>query len=154
MPNKRPGTRTHTTTPMADALIRLLGGGLSYEGFAITSDQLKHLRALYEMTIEPENKRPDPPQAPPTTATWKEKEAYQNALEQWKRWQDPRPMMQAGADRNMLRIAQLDGLRMVTWIAKYLEKGQDPLKLLIQMAANIGYDVDPEELAWADEEEG
>ena len=64
---------------------------------------------------------------------------------------DPNPLLQAGADRNLMRQAEEDGLRLLVWLAKYVEKGTDPLKTLIQLAGDAGFDVDPEDMAWANE---
>lgn len=63
------------------------------------------------------------------------------------------PLLEVGSDRNMFRLAEQDGLRMVAWIARHVEPGDDPLKLLIQMASEAGWDVDPEDYEYASEEE-
>lgn len=63
------------------------------------------------------------------------------------------PLIQAGNDRNLLRHATLDGQRMIAWLARYVEPGEDPVKLLIQMAAAYGMDVDPEDIDFSEEEE-
>lgn len=60
-----------------------------------------------------------------------------------------REFMQAGADRNALRRAEADGLRLVAWLARYVPSGEDPLKTLIQVASDAGFDVDPEDFDWA-----
>ena len=60
-------------------------------------------------------------------------------------------LYQAGADRDMFRHAEADGLRLLAWIAKYVEKGQDPVKTLIQFASESGVDVSPEDYEGAKE---
>lgn len=62
----------------------------------------------------------------------------------------PRAFMQAGADRNAIRHAQCDGLRMVAWIAKFVPAGMDPLKTLIGLAVDGGFDVSPEDIEFAE----
>lgn len=57
---------------------------------------------------------------------------------------------EVGADRNMLRYAAHDGLRIMAWLARSAETGEDPLKLVIRMAIDQGFDVDPEDVAYAD----
>lgn len=56
--------------------------------------------------------------------------------------------MQAGADRNALRHAQADGLRLLAWLARHVEPGQDPLRTLVDLACQAGWDVDPLEVDW------
>ncbi len=77
-------------------------------------------------------------------------EAHKRAVARWERWEDPRPLMQAGADRNMARYAEHDGLRLVAWLARHVPEGGDPLKTLIQLAVDAGWDVPPEDIAWAE----
>jgi hypothetical protein len=60
--------------------------------------------------------------------------------------------MQAGADRNMVRHAESDGIRLIAWLAKYVPEGEDPLKTLVQLAVDAGWDVDPSDVTWADAE--
>ena len=58
-------------------------------------------------------------------------------------------LAQAGADRNILRHAESDGLRMLAWISKFMSKGEDPLRTLIQFAVEAGIDVSTEDFEWA-----
>lgn len=39
------------------------------------------------------------------------------------------------------------------WLAKYVPPGEDPLRHLVQLAVNAGWDVDPEDVEWAETEE-
>jgi hypothetical protein len=55
---------------------------------------------------------------------------------------------QAGADRNLIRHAQLDGLRLVAWLAKFVDKDEDPLAFLVSVMADSGMDVDIEDIEW------
>jgi hypothetical protein len=57
--------------------------------------------------------------------------------------------VQAGTDRNVMRHAEFDGLRMMAWLAQYVEPGQDPLRTLVQLAIEAGIDVMPEDVDWA-----
>lgn len=59
--------------------------------------------------------------------------------------------IQAGTDRNVMRLAEFDGLRMMAWLAQYVEPGQDPLRTLVQLAIEAGIDVMPEDVDWANE---
>lgn len=60
--------------------------------------------------------------------------------------------MQAGADVNAMRHAEADGLRMVAWLARRCPPGEDPLKVLVQLAIEAGWDVDPADIEWAQDE--
>lgn len=61
-------------------------------------------------------------------------------------------LLQAGADRAMFREAELDGLRIVAWLAKYVEPGRDPMKTIVRMAIDAGFDVDPSDVEWIEQE--
>ena len=60
-------------------------------------------------------------------------------------------IMQHGATRNMLRHAEADGLRMVAWLARFVPPSEDPLKLLVQLTVERGWDIPPEDCAWAED---
>jgi hypothetical protein len=134
---------------MADELRQLLGGPSAYEGVAYTKDEFGHVQRVYGFTPEPEVARPPKPEPPPPGATYKERDAYEKTLRRWASWTSPQAFMQAGADRNVMRCASSDGLRLVGWIAKYVETGEDPMKALIRMATEAGYDVSTEDFEWA-----
>ena len=57
-----------------------------------------------------------------------------------------------GTRNDVIRCAQRDGLRIVAWLSRYLEPGEDPLKTVIRACATYGFDVrfDGE---WAESEE-
>jgi hypothetical protein len=142
-------------------MLQLLGGGFTCESVALTQTQLENIRRLYGFTKEPPPERPPPPEPPPPeTPSYSHKhDDYKRALEQHKKWRPEvvQRFMQAGADRNALRYAQEDGLRLVAWLAKHIKPGHDPMKTLIVLASEAGWDVDPAEYEWAigddDEEE-
>jgi len=60
------------------------------------------------------------------------------------------PLMHAGATSNLFKHATDDGIRMVAWLSKYLPAGQDPLRTLIEMAIELGFEVDPEDVKYAE----
>lgn len=151
----RTGADARCTTPNAAALIGALGGARS-ESVMLSGDEFRALRKLYGYTPEGANERPPPPVDPGPSASYSACADYKAAKRGWDRWEDPRPMMQAGADRNMLRFAGCDGMRVIAWIARHIERGSDPLKAIVQLASDAGWDVDAGDLGWAsaDEEEG
>lgn len=60
--------------------------------------------------------------------------------------------LQSGADVNMMRHAETDGLRIMAWLARYVPAGEDPLKTVV-LAMAEKYDVDPADVAWANDVE-
>ena len=146
------------TTPSAATMITLLGASLQHEGNLLSRSEYQALSKVYGFSVEkPGTRPPKPVQAPYKGKTsfdrQDEDKEYARQVANWERWQDPQAMMQAGADRNLARRAQHDGFRLVAWIAKYVEPGEDPLKTLIQMASDAGFDVDPADYDYAVMEE-
>lgn len=66
----------------------------------------------------------------------------------------PDPLLQAGHDRNALRTASADGLRAIAFLAKFCEAREDPVKVIVRMAAGLGYDVSGDDVEWAEAESG
>lgn len=62
------------------------------------------------------------------------------------------PLMEAGMHRNMFRHVERDGLRVMAFLSKYLEPGQDPVKLVAQLCMEAGHDV-PNDYDWIYEDE-
>lgn len=149
------------TTPMAATTMQLLGMGLRVEGVAVTRDELKAMKKLYGYTPEKPNEKPPPPKPPEkpgddadSLARFRYGEAltaHKRALAAHEKWEDPIAMHQAGADRNLFRHAEADGVRLVAWLAKFVPPGEDPLKTVIQCAVAAGFDVDPSDVTWAGE---
>jgi len=142
------------TTPEAAMLIQLLGAQ-TYRDLALTTDQMRAIQKLYGFVPEKPNKKPEAPVKPERAdldTLWKYEDAmkaYEKAVRSHEKWEDPIKLMQAGADHNALRHAQSDGLRVIAWLAQYVPAGEDPLKHVIQLAAEAGMDVSCEELEWA-----
>lgn len=152
----RPNVKGATiTTPAAALMIQLLGAKI-FGSIALTTDQLKHIQKLYGFVPEKSNKKPEPPEAPKREdfrMTYEYEDAvrgYERILLQLESWKDPKTLMQAGADRNSIRKATIDGLRIMAWLAEFIPAGEDPLKHVIQFAAQVGLDVDCEDLSWSD----
>lgn len=58
-------------------------------------------------------------------------------------------VIRAGNQRNLLRHAEADGLRLVAWMAKYCDPGEDPVKVLVRLFGDAGYEIDPADVNWA-----
>lgn len=63
-------------------------------------------------------------------------------------------LLRAGDTVNILRHAEADGMRLVAWISKLCEGSEDPLKVLVRMAVEAGFDVDAQDVDWANGWEG
>lgn len=63
------------------------------------------------------------------------------------------PLLLAGTIRNLLRAAEEDGLRVIGAVLKYLEQGEDPVKFVLRLLCENGYDVDPDDIDWIEESE-
>jgi len=160
---KRPTTNgdqgSYCTTPNAASLLMLVGGGLRREGVAVSSDEKRALERLYGFVPEKPNTKPEAPPAPRREEFPKEwpggrdyayaMKAHEAIVKALAKWQDPLPMLQGGADINLMRHAEVDGLRLIAWLAKHINSSEDPLKVLIELAANAGWDVDPQDVDWA-----
>ena len=150
---------SHITTPRASTMMALLGPGAVAGSVALTKDEFRAVNRLYGFREEKPNKKPPPPDAP-SKADFKDSWAFEDAVRRHKsaleahaKWEDPLPFMKAGADRNAIRHAESDGLRLLAWIARFVEPGEDPLKAMVRMAGEAGYDVDPADTEWAEGEE-
>jgi len=62
---------------------------------------------------------------------------------------DENPLMAAGSRRNLFRYATRDGLRVMAFLARYCEPGEDPVQLVAEGLVELGYDCELED----DEEE-
>lgn len=51
------------------------------------------------------------------------------------------PLIQAGNNRNVIRHAEIDGLRLIAYLSQYLEPGDDPVEVLSCRLSECGYDV-------------
>ena len=155
---KRPQTGgSYATTPMAAALMTHLGPGLQSGSVTLSRDETRALNKLYGFKPEKPRARPPKPERQPDpegTPEYKRCEAdgqHKRAVEAWEKWEDPSPFYQAGADRNMLRHAERDGLRLIAWLAKHVPEGTDPLKTLIGLAVDVGWEVNPLDVAFAED---
>jgi hypothetical protein len=62
-------------------------------------------------------------------------------------------LLQSGADVSMMRHAETDGLRIMAWLARYVEAGEDPLKTVVGAMVDAGFDVEPADADWANDGE-
>ncbi len=159
---KRPmvgGSMAMVTTPRVATMMALLGAGIVRGPIALSRDEFTAVNRLYGFKKKKPNKKPPPPEAPKHEDFVDKPWEYRNAMEAHKRaaeahanWKDPIDLLQAGADRNAMRHAEADGLRLLAWISKFTPEGSDPLKTLIQFAMEAGVDVDPSDCEWANDD--
>lgn len=62
-------------------------------------------------------------------------------------------LFQEGAWRNCTRYARTDGYRLVAFLARYCEEGEDPLSVVKRAMADAGYDVELTDYDLGDEVE-
>lgn len=139
-------------------MMQLLGSH-SYQSISLTSDEFRNIQKLYVIEQEKPVKKPEAPVAPKREdfdVPYKYQDAlrdHEKAVKVHDNWKSPHALLQAGADHNVMRHASADGLRIVAWLSKYVEAGSDPLKLVVQLASEAGFDVDPEDLEWSESED-
>ena len=144
-------------TPNDIAMIELLGGN-RHEGIVLSRSQMNHLRKAYEFNPIFPAKCADQAVALREAeivrikAENAEKAAKGLTRNSYNGLKDvPNPLTgaekktverfhQAGDDRDLLRQASGDGLRVMAFLAQFLEPGQDPVKLVVQLCADAGYD--------------
>lgn len=152
----RPDFRGMSVTTPSAAITATVFGARVFGSLALTVDEFRAIQKLYRFVPEGSHEKPEAPVAPLRSdfdADWKYRDAeekHKRAMLAWDLWEDPRGLLQAGADRNAIRHAESDGLRIIAWLAKYVPTGEDPLKHVIQFASQAGLDVDTSDLDWAD----
>ena len=122
----------------------------------LTGSEMRALHRLYAYREEQPGVRPPMPEGPEPTAPPRpyeqdedEKRKRWEAWRAYRSWQDPRRFLQADADLHTMRDAETDGLRIVAWLAKHMMPGADPLKAVVAIAVEAGWDVDPHDVEWA-----
>ena len=158
----RTSDRGYCSTPSTAQTVSVCGGELRRGSVAISRDEYRSLQRVYGFVDESSRLRPEPP-VEPTRKDFPADRAFDDAMRQyrsayasWEAWTDPRPFFQAGADVSMLRYAEVDGLRIVAWLARVMRgtaPGADPLKAVVQLAIDAGWDVDPADVSWAKNDE-
>jgi len=159
MRRDRPGLpETVASTPYSMAMIELFGGA-SFEGVSFSLDEYRAMEKVYSMDATASGEE----------AAAFSKEIYEKALKEYEakmadpslsRWEKeklrkPAPpdlegvktLFKKGSQRNLMRYAREDGLRLMGVLSRYLESGEDPVKLVLRLMVDVGYDV-PEDFDW------
>jgi|APSaa5957512622_1039677.scaffolds.fasta_scaffold164042_1 hypothetical protein len=161
IPGHKSGFRC--ATPTDETMIQLLGGQ-AYDGVTFTNDQIRSLYSSYGHTYydKDEVEKDLVTQWEKNCANLREKHAEAVKKRMWvtKLELPKRPdaeavqshinWMMAGSQVNMFKHVKCDGLRAMAYLAKFLEKGEDPVKLIANMAIDAGFDAE----VWEDEDEG
>lgn len=157
MKNRPTHNGSIVTTPRTGKMVELLGPGAVSGSICFSSGETRHLDRIYE--FHPEEglfKKPtelvlvDIPEGADSFQVHQIERENARRTKAWENQKSVEKFMQAGADRNMLRYAEADGLRLIGWLARYCSPGEDPLKVLINIAVQAGLDVDYEDAEWAD----
>ena len=64
------------------------------------------------------------------------------------------PLAPEGGDRNLLRQARHDGLRILAWVARFVPPGTDPLATVVQAFVDAKFEVPQGEAEWACGDDG
>lgn len=65
---------------------------------------------------------------------------------------EPNEFVQTGSDISMLRHAQIDGARMLAVFARFVEPGDDPVKEMLRVLCDAGFDIS-DDANWIYDEE-
>lgn len=136
------------STPSAADSIALLGGQ-RHESVAFSRDECSALQRLYGVDTARAEKEA---RAFAEAAHQEAMVAHKAAMAKRNPWeyQPPPPTLQAdstaawavaGAGRNLFRHAEADGLRMVAAMSRFLQPGDDPVRVLVSLMADAGWDV-------------
>lgn len=161
----RPGHPRPILVTPSDATSLTLLGGQRKGNVALTHDQMHALRRMYgfvdvgpevetarQLHEENERKRKAEFDKKKAENHWSVRdETFQPRVFDE---EGVRAFQQAGADRNLLRHAEVDGLRMVAFIANFIEEaGGDPVRLLVELCSEAGFDTSLEAEGFEDDEE-
>jgi len=149
----------NTATPFDKTSIALLGGH-TFEGVNFTLDQAKRLRDFYG--LDPNFEKRSVQWSVEAREKERERiEAENEAKAPFQTKQIPPPLSEddkrgmlrfyeAGRDVGCFRRARTDGLRVMAYLSKFMEKGEDPVRFIQGLCADAGYDA-PDE--WGDDED-
>lgn len=154
----RPGEPTYyATDPTSEAMIQLFGSAPTYQGVALTEQQ--HRRLMETYGLDPDfHKKVEIEHQAELDAKYERDTAEYNAdiasgTPQYlldRKWIGGRPkrrkasgmMTEAGDTLTAYRLASQDGLRIMGFLAEYLQPGEDPVGLIQQSLAALGFDVE------------
>jgi len=156
----------HKTATKMDNVTSSLLGGERYKGITFTHQQIRQLEKFYnfntgeadrfaDKTVELEKRNYEKKY---------EKEIEESTISLFKREPrfPPKPdydlireesknLSLAGTNRNVMRHTELDGLRLMGFLSKWLEPGNDPVSFVGRLMSDIGYDICIGDL-WPDNE--
>lgn len=149
--------RPYETTPAAGEMNALLGYH-RLAGIRLSRDEYRAACRLYEFEKEapdPALRPPLPPPLPEGYVPGEVRRQHERATQAHEGWDGKGAAVfaQAGADRNLARELEADGARVVSWLARYLSPGDDPLKAVVRLAISAGWDVNPSDAEWVAEAE-
>lgn len=159
-----PGDGVDLATPMSVAMYALLGGE-SFEGVGFTRTQIEALDRFYGYHVETEptfdqlddayevHLRELNAKLAKANSEYDRRSIRRDIEDHVRRRPTPkdaeaiRALFQAGAGRNRFRYVRRDGLRVMAALSRYLEPGEDPVRLVLRLLIEAGYDV-PDDADW------
>ena len=164
---ERPKNRRGTPFSTQDAAnFSELLSHMTYEGVGLTLDELQHLQKFYDITEERrealhrahvENARahaekewdaamPLPRYKRPTGIQYHCRQGGSRAsyIEKAVQSAEGTKVFSASGDmRGLFREVRTDGIRLMGFLARFLQRGEDPVKLVWALCIDAGYDVPP-----------
>ena len=139
-------TRMSVATPENLMSIQFLGGHM-VDGVTFTRDQHRKLLKVYGYNPADTQRLVDQYQTDLQNQALKDPKVPKFDPD------EVRAFHESGSFRNIYRAITHDGLRVMAFLSQYLEPGQDPVKLVASICAEVGMDVpvDPE---WYENNEG
>lgn len=135
-------------------MIKLLGG-VTHDGVAFSADQYRALRTFYEFRSsdsEVEASRKLHEEAYKKALAKYEKKVAEATKSGYRPREEPprkeafdeksiRRFYEAGVQRDLMRETTTDGLRVMAFLAKFIQaEGQDPVQLVQELATEAGFD--------------
>jgi hypothetical protein len=157
-----PGDIYIVDTPTTWTLMQLLGVNCSHNGVAFSKDQERFLGAFYGFdlvvdeqvaietleTVQIKYEKETVEFETQHKLYTQDRQTYQKQYGVMAPKKPVKPnqvssllLLKAGSRRNLFRYVERDGLRLMAFLAQYLEPNQDPVKLLAQLCIDAGFDV-------------
>ena len=152
-------------TPLTTDLLNLMPvGRRRYGSVCFTADQMRALKALYgyDDAVDEAAQRAATKAAQANYevrhAEWVKSLPHEGSKAWVRRPEEPQPpkspmaglkFLREGSERNLFRHVEVDGLRVMAFLAPFLEPDEDPVVAVAKLAQAAGWDVQP----WWDDAE-
>jgi len=156
--------RKQTATQVDSSLIALIGG-YTWEGVNFTRDQVQSLMRFFSFDPEHTSRRVESGLVKARDAHSKKKREYDAALAQGMHYaRDPGKFSEekyhegsarffdTGDERDVARCTSHEGLRVMAYLSRFLEPGEDPVRLVARGMAALGFEAGIDE-CWPEDDD-